>query len=134
MLDSSAAVAGERSGKNARQMLEDVIRRAGDDDVAVSVITALELAHGVARSDTEKRRESRHRFLHELLGAVPVQPVTIPIALRAGQIDGECQARGIRIPLADLLIGASALELGFHVGTTNERHFRLIPSLQVTSL
>ena len=50
---------------------------------------------------------------------------------RAGKIDGECQSRGIRIPLSDLLIGVTALELGFDVATTNLRHFHLIPGLSI---
>jgi predicted nucleic acid-binding protein len=62
---------------------------------------------------------------------VPIQPVTTPIALRAGQIDGESQARGVRIPLSDLLIGVSALELSYVVGTANVRHFELITGLKV---
>ena len=57
--------------------------------------------------------------------------MTVRIALRAGQIDGESQARGIRIPLSDLLIGVSALALGYGVGTANVRHFQLIPGLNV---
>jgi predicted nucleic acid-binding protein len=47
------------------------------------------------------------------LTGVPIQPVTVPIALRAGRIDGQSQAKGLRISLSDLLIGASALELGY---------------------
>src|SRR5260370_40487842 len=35
---------------------------------------------------------------------------------RAGQIDGQSQAQGVRIPFSDLLIGASALELRYAVG------------------
>jgi predicted nucleic acid-binding protein len=35
------------------------------------------------------------------------------------------------IPFADLLIGVTALELGFSVLTVNLRHFRLIPGLKV---
>lgn len=65
---------------------------------------------------------------------VPIQPVTVPIALHAGQIDGQSQAQGVRIPLSDLLIGASALELGYAVGTANVRHFQLIPGLNVIQL
>jgi predicted nucleic acid-binding protein len=38
------------------------------------------------------------------------------------------------IPLSDLLIGASALELGYGVGTANVRHFQLIPGLNVIQL
>jgi predicted nucleic acid-binding protein len=134
MLDSTAAVAAERQGKNARQLLESVVLETGDDDIAVSVVTVLELAHGITRADTTERRNRRQRFLDELLIGVPMQPVTVPIALRAGQFDGQSQAKGIRIPLSDLLIGVSALELGYGVGTANVRHFQLIPGLNVIQL
>ena len=134
MLDSTAAVAAERHGKNARQLLESVALEMGDEGIAVSVVTVLELAHGISRSDTPERRERRQRFLYELLTGIPIQPVTVPIALRAGTIDGHSQAKGVRIPLADLLIGVSALELGYSVGTANVRHFRQIPGLNVIQL
>ena len=134
MLDSTAAVAAERQGKNARQLLESVVLETGDDGIAISVLTVLELAHGISRADTSERRQKRQRFLDELLTGVPIQPVTVPIALRAGQIDGESQMRGVRIPLSDLLIGASALELGYGLGTANIRHFQLIPGLKIIKL
>ena len=134
ILDSTAVIAGEREGMTARAMLEDVGHRAGEQEVALSVVTVLELAHGVARADTVERRSKRQRFLDELLRAVPVQPVTVPIALLAGRIDGEQQSKGTRIALADLLIGASALELGYAVGTANARHFQLIPGVNVVNL
>jgi len=134
MLDSTAAVAAEPQGKNARQLLESVAQETGDDLIAVSVITVLELTHGIARADTTERRNRRERFLDELLTGVPIQPVTVPIALRAGQVDGHSQAKGVRIPLSDLLIGASALELDYAVGTSNARHFKLIPGLRVIPL
>jgi len=97
MLDSTAAVAAERQGKNARQLLETVARETGDEGIAISVVTILELAHGITRANTAERQERRQRFLDELLTGVPVQPVTVQIALRAGQIDGQSQARGVRI-------------------------------------
>jgi len=134
MLDSTAVVAAERQGRNARQLLEAVALETGDEGIAISVVTVLELAHGITRADTPDRRDRRQRFLDELMAGVPIQPVTVPIALRAGQIDGQSQARGVRIPLSDLLIGASAQELGYGVGTANFRHFQLIPSLSVIQL
>lgn len=134
MLDSTAAVAAERQGKNARELLESVALETGDEGIAVSVVTVLELAHGIARADTAERRDRRQRFLDDLLTGVPIQPVTVPIAIRAGQIDGQSQAKGIRIPLSDLLIGVSALELGYGIGTRNVRHFRLVPGLNVIQL
>ena len=129
MLDST--VAAERQGKNARQLLEAVALETGDEGIAVSVLTVLELAHGITRADTTERRQRRQRFLDDLLTGVPIQPITVPIALRAGQIDGQSQAKGVRIPLSDLLIGASALERGYAVGTRNQRHFHKIPGLAI---
>ena len=123
MLDSDAAVAAERQGKNARQLLEAVALETGDEGMAVSVITVLELAHGITRADTPERHARRQRFLDDLLTGVPVQPVTVPIALRAGQIDGQSQAKGVRIPLSDLPIGASALEIGYGVGRLTSATF-----------
>ena len=134
MLDSTAVVAAEREGKNAHQMLESVALLTHDDEIALSVVTILELAHGVVRADTDQRRARRQQFLDELLLGVPIQPLTVSIALRAGQIDGTSQAKGVRIPLSDLLIGASALERGYGVATANVRHFQMIPGLSVIQI
>ena len=131
ILDSSVLITAERTGQNARQMLEAIAGKAGNTEIAISVVTLIELAHGAARADTPQRKAQRQQFIQELLAALPVHPVTVPVALRTGQIDGENQAKGIRLPLSDLLIGATALELGFGVGTGNLRHFRAIPGLSV---
>jgi len=134
ILDSSVLVTAERQGKNPRQVIEDIARRIGETEVAISVVTLIEIAHGVARADTPDRKQKREKFLQELLAALPTHSVTASIALRAGQIDGENLAQGIRIPLSDLLIGATALEVGYGVATANVRHFRLVPGLSVVQI
>jgi len=131
ILDSSVLITAEREGQNARQMLEAIAGKAGNTEIGISVVTLIELAHGAARADTLQRKTKRQQFIQELLVALPVHLVTVPVALRTGQIDGENQAKGVRLPLSDLLIGATALELGFGVGTGNLRHFRAIPGLSV---
>jgi predicted nucleic acid-binding protein len=131
ILDSSVLITAERQGQNARQMFAAIGRTAGNTDIAISVVTLIELAHGAARADTAQRKEKRHQFIHELLTALPIHPVTVMVALRVGQIDGENQAKGMRLPLADLLIGVTALELGYSVATGNLRHFQMIPGLSV---
>ena len=73
----------------------------------------------------------RQQFVHELTTALPIHPVTIAVALRAGQIDGENAAKGIRLAISDLLIGVTALDLGYRVATANLRHFRMVPGLEV---
>lgn len=131
VLDSSVLVAAESQGQNAYQTIAAVSGEVGETEIALSVVTLIELAHGAARAGTPERRARRRQFIQELLNAMPIHPVATSTALRAGQIDGENQARGIRIPLSDLLIGVTALELGYRVATANLRHFRLIPGLSL---
>lgn len=60
--------------------------------------------------------------------------MTTDLARKAGRIDAEQQARGIRIAFQDLLIGVSALDLGYAIMTRNVRHFQMIPNLEVKLL
>jgi predicted nucleic acid-binding protein len=123
ILDSSVLIAAERKGRNARQALAEVAVHVAGEDVALSVVTVIELDHGAARANTPQRKVARQHFLHELMAAIPVHPRSASVALRAGQIDGESTARGVTIPLSDLLIAVTALELGYRVATANVRHF-----------
>jgi predicted nucleic acid-binding protein len=134
ILDSSVLIAAERQGKNARQVLTAIRDNIGETEVGISVVTLIELAHGAARADTPQRRFKRQKFIEELISAMPVYPVTVAIALRAGQLDGEKQAQGLKFALPDLLIGVTALELGYSVGTSNVRHFGDVPGLSVLRL
>jgi predicted nucleic acid-binding protein len=134
ILDSSVLITAERQGKNARQVLTSIAQEVGETEIGISVVTLIELAHGAARADTPERKSMREKFIEELLTAMPVYPVTVSMALRAGQLDGQNQARGVRVPLPDLLVGVAALELGYSVGTSNLRHFRQITGLTVVQL
>jgi predicted nucleic acid-binding protein len=88
----------------------------------------------LARAGTVEHKLHRQQFIHELLAVVPIHQVSTSIALRAGQIDGENQAKGIRLPLADLLIAVTALDLGYGAATGNLRHFQQIAGVTVTRL
>jgi tRNA(fMet)-specific endonuclease VapC len=91
------------------QTLAAISSQLGNSEIALSVLTLLELAHGAARADSAQRKSMREQFIQELLTALPVHPITAAVALRTGQIDGENQAKGLRLPLANLLIGVTAL-------------------------
>ena len=134
ILDSSVLIAAEREDKNARQVLTAIAKEIGETEVGISVMTLIELAHGAIRANTPERKLKREQFIGELVSAMPIYLVTVPLALRTGRLDGENQSRGLRVPLPDLLIGVTALELGYSVGTTNLRHFKQIPGLTVVQL
>lgn len=134
VLDSTVLIAAERRGLSARQTLASIGSQFPREQFALSVITLIELAHGVARADTAARRGARQQYLDELTFASAVYPITVSIALRAGQLDGENAAKGVRTALPDLLIGVTALELGYKVATSNLRHFHTIPGLAVVQV
>ena len=67
ILDSSVLIKADRRGQNARQMLAAIARTAGNIDIAISVVTLIELAHGAARADTAARKAKRQQFIQELL-------------------------------------------------------------------
>jgi predicted nucleic acid-binding protein len=134
ILDSSVLVAAERQGKNARQALTAIASEIGETEVAISVVTLIELAHGAARADTLERKAKREKFIPELLTAISIHPVTVSLALRTGQLDGENRARGTQVSLPDMLIAVTALELGYSVPTANLRNFQQVPGLVVVQL
>lgn len=134
ILDSSLLIAGERQGQRVWDILERAKAFQGETENALSAITIVELTHGIYRAKSETDRQRRRVFVEELSQAIPVHPVTLEIAQLAGRIEGEQAARGVVIALPDLLIGVTALHLGYSVATLNGRHFRLIPGLSVVQL
>jgi tRNA(fMet)-specific endonuclease VapC len=133
-LDSSVVIAAERRGDTVEKLIEQAVAVAGDQDAALSSVGLTELVHGIYRAQTPEMRLRRESFIEEMLRDVTVYPYTKETAMLAGKIDGEQQAKGVTVPFGDLLIGATALSLGFSVLTVNLRHFRLVPDLQILQL
>ena len=134
ILDSSVVIASERRRETVERLIERVVTETGDQEAALSAIGVTELIHGLYRAQTPALRLRRQSFLDELLRALTVYPYTKETAMLAGKLDGEQQSKGVVIPFGDLLIGATALSLGFSVLTENLRHFQKIPGLSVIQL
>ena len=112
ILDTSVLIAGERRGEGVQAILQRVQAAQGEQDAALSVVTLVELTHGIYRARTDADRARRRAFSEELRRDVAVHPVTAEIAELAGRIEGEQASRGVSIAFEDLLIGATALHLG----------------------
>ncbi len=134
ILDSSVLIGGERRGESVRQILQRVQAALGEVDSALSVVTIVELTHGIYRAKTDADRERRRAFSEELRRDMVVHSVTVGIAELAGRIEGEQAARGVSVAFEDLLIGATALHIGYDVVTLNVRHFQMIAGLKVLHL
>jgi predicted nucleic acid-binding protein len=124
----------ERQKLPVEGLLEKIRVTAGQTEIALSAVSVMEFEHGIWCADNEQRADQRRLFLEDLIKTVPVYPITTELARKAGRIDAEQQQKGIRIALADLLIGVTALELGYSVATHNIRHFHMIPGLEVKQI
>lgn len=134
ILDSSVIITAERRGHSVRQILEQVQTSQGEIEIGLSVVTIAELVHGAYRAKTPEQQQGRLAFIERLCQDVPVHPVTLDIARLAGRIEGQQEAKGIKVSFEDLLIGATALHLSYSVATFNVRHFQQIPGLSVARL
>jgi predicted nucleic acid-binding protein len=106
----------------------------GEIEVGLSVVTVAELIHGAYRAKTEIDRQRRLSFITELCRDVPVYPVTLEVAWLAGRVEAEQEVKGVRLAFEDLLIGVTALHLGWSVATLNIRHFTSVPGLSLVQL
>ena len=134
VLDSNVLVAAERAKRTTSDVIQHIRAEVGDVPIIICALTVAELAHGIHRANSPERRQQRRQFLDELKATVPVHPVIEATGEIIAQIGSEQAANGINVPLADLIIGACAVELGYAIGTHNARDFDRIPGLRVLSL
>lgn len=114
--------------------MEQVREALGEVELGMSVVSIAELAHGAYRAKTQGQQNRRLEFIERLTIDVPVHPVTLEIARLAGRIEGQQEAKGVQLAFEDLLIGATALHLGYDVATLNIRDFQRVPGLVVVTL
>jgi tRNA(fMet)-specific endonuclease VapC len=124
LIDTSVLVDAERR----REVLDQAI---GDQDRAISVITASELLHGVHRAQAAAVRARRAAFVEHVISAIEPLPITTPIARAHAELWAELENDGNLIGGHDLWIAATALSHGMVVATANTRDFGRVPGLNV---
>lgn len=134
VVDSGVMIAAERRQLSPNEALEEIRGIVGEMPLILSSISVAEIGHGIYRTSDPVTRARRRLFLDDLKATLPIHPITEITAEIMARVSGEQAAKGINLPVADLAIAASALELGFAVGTGNLRDFSRIPGLHVIHL
>jgi tRNA(fMet)-specific endonuclease VapC len=124
VVDTSVLVAAERAEQPVERLL------APEIELAISVITLMEVQRGVERSVGARQRQRREAFLAEL-GTLEVLPVDADVALIGARVWADLERRGMRIPGFDLLIAATALSAGHALLTADARHFSRVEGLNL---
>ncbi len=127
IFDSSVLIYLERNLQN----VEKIIAGKEEEPYGISVITVSELLHGVHRADSEKRRLEREAFVERVIELFPVYPFDLNAARIYARIWANLAKKGTPLGAHDLMIGATAVSLGFSVITADIRDFEKIPGLKI---
>ena len=129
LIDTSAVVALERGASNWEDALSE-------EPVAVPAIVYAELLVGVRLADTPERAASRQKKIDALIARAPVIEFGSEAAERWAHVFADLRRAGTVIPSNDLVVAATALNVGFGVlvGAGDEGHFRSVQGLRVEVL
>jgi tRNA(fMet)-specific endonuclease VapC len=127
LIDTSIIVDAERRGNPLEQAV-------GEQERAISVITASELLHGVHRAGDESIRVRRQVFVEHVMASLEPLPITTTIARSHARIWAHLERAGQLIGAHDLWIAATALAHGMPLATANARHFERVPGLAVVAV
>ena len=129
LIDTSAVVALERGASNWEDALSE-------EPVAVPAIVYAELLVGVRLADTPERAASRQKKIDAMIARAPVIEFCSEAAERWAHVFADLRRAGTVIPSNDLVVAATALNVGFGVlvGPGDEGHFRSVQGLRVEVL
>lgn len=106
------------------------IKQHAADPKAVSVITYGELVFGAQWSQRVTENLAK---VHRIKEIFPLVEITPSIMETFGAIKAELRKKGTPVDDFDLLIGATAVTMGYSIATNNEKHFKKIPGLSITN-
>ena len=126
ILDTDVIIRGEKGTFDLATWLEN----RPNEPCEIAAITVAELWHGVERS-SGAHKVRRERYLRSISEALPILPYTEATALEHARIWASLESEGTMIGAHDLIVAATALERGSMVATFNQRHFAMVPGLNV---
>ncbi len=132
VVDTSAVVALERGGAE----WDAALAKLGNEPLVLPAIVYAELLVGVRLAGRVGRASARRAKVDALVARVPVVDFGREIAERWADVVATLRRKGASIPANDIVVAATALQLGFAVlvGSRDEQHFRRVPKLRVERL
>jgi len=126
ILDADVIIRGEKGKFD----LASWVASQPNEQFEIAAITVAELWHGVERA-AGAHRTKRQKYLQALLSSLPIIPYTEQTAYEHARLWAELESSGKMIGYYDLVVAATALELGRKVATFNQRHFAHVKGLAV---
>lgn len=113
--------------RGASKPLSDRIAVTRREDVAISLLTAMELRFGLAKNPGATRTRA---VVEAFLATVPIANLPEDIAPIYGEVRADLERRGVPIGPLDTIIAAHALALDCTLVTSNTKEFRRVAKLR----
>ena len=130
ILDTSVLIEAERR----KAEIDKFTRNREEAIFGISIITVAELLHGLQRADSTKRRLKRSAYVEKIIELFPIYAFETSIVRIYAEVWSDLSKKGVQIGAHDLIVGSTALSLGFSVATYNMRHFERIEGLKIEIL
>jgi tRNA(fMet)-specific endonuclease VapC len=106
------------------------LRAHPDEEIKLAAITVAELWRSVERA-TGVHRARRQKYLKSVLAVFEIVPYTEKAAVEHARLWTDVDAAGQRISPHDLMLAATAREIGATIITSNTKRFAAVPGLTV---
>ena len=113
--------------KGNRRVMDNLAAHS-DAPKAISVITFGELIFGARKSQRVQENLAKVYRVREIF---PIVDITPAIMECFGELKSDLEKSGTSVADLDLMVGATALTIGYSVVTNNVAHFSRIPGLSV---
>lgn len=117
-----------------RKSFMDFLGKFPDRDIAISVITAAELLHGIHRAGKQSIKLKRKAFVETILSEIPIIDFDLKIARIYSEIWAKLLAKGMMISAHDLQIASTALCYGLDLVTYNKKDFTKVPGIKIITI
>jgi len=112
IIDTDVAIDFLRGSNYAKELLSELFRC---DAAHLSILSVYELYAGM--KDNEKTKTQ------DFINACNIEPITMDIAINAGELKKYHKTRGTTLTSIDCLIAATAIICKFKIATRNIKHY-----------
>jgi toxin FitB len=119
-------VISEAINKQPNQQVMNWLREVDSQELYLSIVTVGEIKKGVEKLPGSRRKETiKEWFENELLFKFDgrILGLDLPIILVWGELVGELEQKGRKLPALDSLIAATVQYYGYTLVTRNEKDF-----------
>jgi toxin FitB len=122
-------IISEAISKQPNQQVINWLKSVSPETLYLSVLTIGEINKGIEKlPDSQRKKDIKYWFENDLLIKFNsrILPLNLPVILVWGELVGQLEKKGRKLPVLDSLIAATALYYSYTLVTRNQKDFESI--------